>query len=197
MPTDPASTALTRRRVLKGTAGAATALVGLPAFSGVAAAHFPLELDIDIQPENADNYLDLDVHKTVSVAVKRTEFLNGGGERETFDPAEEASRYRFGSKNALERGDGARPVGDGERTTIGGGHGTETDALVLEFPVDDTGLDGGEEAAWLYWERDESGNHGYAGVDTVNVYGSSDVNRGLLRSLLRALRGSNRGPPRE
>jgi hypothetical protein len=182
----------TRRHVLRATAGTAVAIVAVPAVSGVVAAHFPTELTIDIQPENADNYIDLDVHETVAVAVQRTEFINSDGERETFDPTEEAVRYRFGSKNALRNGDGARPVDEGEVITMGGhGHGNETEALLLEFPVDETGLDGGEEAAWLYWERDESGEHGYSGVDAVNVYGTDNPNRDLLEMIVRLLRRMN------
>lgn len=182
----------TRRRVLRGAAGTAAAVVTIPAVSGVVAAHFPTELTIDIQPENADNYIDLDVHETVAVAVQRTEFINSDGKRETFDPTEEAVRYRFGSKNALRNGDGARPIDEGEVITMGGhGDGSETEALLLEFPVDEMGLDGGEEAAWLYWERDESGEHGYSGVDAVNVYGTDNPNRDLLETLVQLLQRMN------
>ena len=58
--------------------------------------------------------------------------------------------------------------------------------LVLDFPVDDMGLDGEEETGWLYWERDDTGEHGYAGVDSVRVYGTGTSNRELL-DLLRQL----------
>lgn len=182
---------MNRRHFLKGTLVTAAAVAAVPAFSGVAAAHFPLELDVDIQPENTDNYIDLGVHETVAVAVSSTTFLDGDGERTTFDPTQEAVCYRFGSKNALDNGGGARPVDDGAVVTTGGhGHGDEHPALLLEFPVDETGLDGGEETAWLYWERDDSGEHGYAGVDAVNVYGQATSNRDIFETLLRLLRQS-------
>lgn len=160
----------TRRRFLRGTLGVAASVTAISAASGVAAAHFPLQLDIDVQPGNETNFVDLDEHGTVSVAVHPTEFLNADGEQETFDPTARAVRYRFGSRFALDDGEGARPTGDGEVTEVENGDGR--DALVLTFPVDETGFDGGEETAWLYWERDESGEHGYAGVDSVRVYGT-------------------------
>lgn len=147
-------------------------MTAISALSGVAAAHFPLRLDIDIQPENETNFIDLDEHDTVAVAVRPNEFLNSDGGRETFDPTAEAVRYRFGSRFALDGGEGARPTGEGEVVQVDEGNGDSHDALVLTFPVDETGLDGGEETAWLYWERDESGEHGYAGVDSVRVYGT-------------------------
>jgi hypothetical protein len=117
----------------------------------------------------------------------RTEFLNGDGERETFDPAEEAVRYRFGSRFALRDGAGARPADDGEVTEVDGGHGDSHEALVLDFPVAETGLDGEEETAWLYWERGESGEHGLAGVDSVRVYGNPVTRQDLFERLERLL----------
>jgi hypothetical protein len=123
----------------------------------------------------------------VSVAVHSSEFLNGDGERETFDPTAEPVRYRFGSRFALQDGEGARPTDDGAVTELDSGHGDGDEALVLEFPVDETGFDGAEEAGWLYWERGESGEHGYAGVDSVRVYGTESPNQDLLERLVRTL----------
>lgn len=158
----------------------------LPALGGVAAAHFPAELDIDVQPENADNFIDLDDHDSVRVAVHRSEFLNSDGEREVSDPTERAVRYRFGSRETLDDGDGARPVDDGtDESDDEDGTG---DALVLEFSVDEAGFDGGEETAWLYWERDESGGHGFSGFDTVSVYNADRSDRDLVELLGELLR---------
>ncbi|WP_222913101.1 hypothetical protein [Natrinema sp. SYSU A 869] len=175
----------TRRRFFKGTLGAAATVAAIPALSGVAAAHFPLELDIDIQPENAENFIDLAEHESVSVVVHPSEFLNGDDERETFDPTDEPVRYRFGSRYALQDGEGARPTDDGEVTQVEGGHGDSHQVLVLDFPVSETGFDGEEEAGWLYWERADSGDHGYAGVDSVRVYGAETSNWNLLQLLRR------------
>jgi len=138
----PESTPSRRRRFLKGTLGAAATAAAVPSLSGVAAAHFPTELAIDIQPENAENFIDLGEHDTVTVAVQQSEFLNGDGDSETFDPTERTVRYRFGSRLALEDGEGARPVDDGEvrEPEDGGEDGQES--LVLTFPVEETGLDG-------------------------------------------------------
>lgn len=161
-----------RRGFLRVLCGSAAAIAAIPALTGRAAAHFPLKLGIGIQPENALNFIDLDEHETVTVAVHETEFLNSNGEAETFDPTNEPVRYRFGSWGALDDGNGARPSDDGEATSgPGDGNQEQSQMLTLRFPVSDTGLDGGEEAAWLYWERDESGEHGYAGIDKVRVYG--------------------------
>ncbi|WP_143423336.1 twin-arginine translocation signal domain-containing protein [Halegenticoccus soli] len=186
---------LNRRRFLKGTAGVAASVAAIPALSGVAAAHFPVELDIDVQPENEDNFIDLNKHGQVSVMVHSSEFLNSDGERETFDPTERDVRYRFGSRSALDDGAGARPVDDGEVTTTTTEHGDQkqtTEVLTLSFPVGETGLDSGDDTAWLYWERDESGEHGYSGVDTVSVYGGKPSFEDLLE-LLRRLLGIRNG----
>lgn len=177
----------TRRQVLRGGVGLGTAVVATPLLTGVAAAHFPVQLDIDIQPRNADNFIDLAEHDSVSVAVHPTQYLNGDGDHVTFDPTEEAVRYRFGSRFALEDGSGARPMGDGETIEVDSGHGDSHEALVLEFPVAETELDGGEETAWLYWERDESGEHGLSGVDSVRVYAADPSDRELFQMLRRLM----------
>lgn len=163
----------TRRRFLRGTLGSVAAATAIPTLSGVAAAHFPLRLDIDVQPENRDNFVDLEAHESVPVAVHYNLFLNSDHEQEVFDPTEEAVRYRFGSRFTLDDGEGARPMEDGEVMEIDDAR----DALLLHFPVEEMGFDGGEETAWLYWEEDESGEHGYAGVDSVRVYGTSSADR--------------------
>ncbi|KTG10504.1 hypothetical protein AUR64_10280 [Haloprofundus marisrubri] len=176
---------------MKTSAAVAAAAATVPALSGVAAAHFPVELDIDVQPGNDDNFVDLNEHEYVSVAVHRSVFLNGDGERETFDPTEREVAYRLGSRTALDDGAGARPTENGEVTETTTGHGEAaetTESLVLSFPVAETGLETGDDTVWLYWERDDSGEHGYAGVDTVSVYGGTppaDELVGLLRRLLR------------
>ena len=100
-------------------------MVAVPALSGVVAAHFPVELDIDVQPGNEDNFIDLDEHDHVSVTVHSSEFLNSDGERETFDPTERDVRYRFDSQSALDDGAGARPVDDGEVRTTTTEHGDQ------------------------------------------------------------------------
>lgn len=179
-----------RREFLGGALGAA-AVAAIPTLSGVASAHFPTELDTEIQPRNAENFVDLDEHDRVAVAVHPSKFLDGDGERTTFDPTERPVRYRFGARSALEDGEGARPVDDGEVTTLDGAD-EEREVLLLEFPVEETGLTSADDGAWLFWERDDSGEHGYAGFDTASVYGgdaSSDRVADLLEALLRALEG--------
>jgi hypothetical protein len=161
----------------------------VPSLSVVAAAHFPIEIAIDIQPENAENFIDLSEHETVTVAVRQSEFVTNDGNSETFDPTERAVRYRFGSRLALEDGEGARPVDDGEIREPDDDAADGQSSLVLTFPVDEMGFDGGEETAWLYWERDESGDHGYAGFDSVRVYRGHPRGNGLIEQLQRLLGG--------
>ena len=175
----------TRRGLLRGALGATATVTAVPALTGIATAHFPLQLDVDIQPGNKDNFIDLEDHESVQVTVHRTEFLNSDGEREVFDPTEEDVRYRFGSRSTLENGGGARPMGEG--TTGENNEEMDENSLFLEFPVGETGLEDGMETAWLFWERDESGEHGYSGMDTVSVYGKEVSNRDIaeiLRTLL-------------
>jgi hypothetical protein len=59
---------LTRRRLLKGAAGVTAAAAFVPAASGLAAAYFPNKLDIDVQPDDADEFIDVDEHDSVEVA---------------------------------------------------------------------------------------------------------------------------------
>jgi len=178
MPSDAQSTAgtTTRRGLLKSTAGVAATATAVTALSGGAAAHFPAKLDIDLQPHNAENFIDLDEHQSVSVAVFTTEFLDGDGKRVTFDPTQRPIRYRFGSQSAVTAGKGAEPTND-EVTEINTGHGDTKEALVLDFPVDEMQLDGTEETLWLYWDRDYTSEHGLRGFDSVNVYGTGSTSR--------------------
>jgi len=76
----------TRRRLFKGAASVTAAAAFVPAASGPQRPTFPNELNIDVQPDNADNFIDVDEHDSVEVAVHPVEFLNGDGVRETFDP---------------------------------------------------------------------------------------------------------------
>lgn len=177
----------TRRKHLKTVAGAAATAVALPAISGSAAAHFPNRLDIDVQPDNADNFIDIEKHESVEVAVHPVEYLNGDGEAETFDPTTEPVRYRFGSRSTVADGGGARSHGEGETREFTGHNGETHEALVLTFSVDEMGFDGGEETAWLYWERDEDGNHGYAGMDAVSIYGTTTMDQTRIRRLQQML----------
>lgn len=196
--TTTALDSLDRRRFLRGTIGAAAAAAAVPALSGLAAAYFPAELDIDVQPNNEDNYIDLDEDDHIPVAVLPSEFLNSDGERETFDPTKEDVRYRFGSRSALDDGNGARPVDDGEVVTMEVGHGDQAeshDVLLLQFPVTETGLDSADDVAWLYWDRDKSREHGYSGFDTVTVVGGEPSDQDiidLLRRLVEALTAGSR-----
>ncbi|WP_191906099.1 MULTISPECIES: hypothetical protein [unclassified Haloarcula] len=186
---DAALTTTTRRRLLKGSLGAAATAAAVPSLSGVAAAHFPVEIAIDIQPENAENFIDLSEHDTITVAVEQSAFVNSDGDSETFDPTERPVRYRFGSRLALENGEGARPVDDGEIRDPDDDAEDGKASVVLTFPVDEMGFDGGEETGWLYWERDESGAHGYAGFDSVRVYRGQPASRSLIEQLQRLLGG--------
>lgn len=162
------SSSSTRRRFLGGALGVAASAAGLTGLSGLAAAHFPLALDIEIQPGTDENALNLSGQETIQVAVHSTEYVNSDGKQKTLDPTEKDVRYRFGSRFALEDGGGARPADGGEVTTLGEGDDA-AEVLLLTFPVGETGFDGGEETGWLYWERDESGEHGLSGAGPLRV----------------------------
>ncbi|KYH26059.1 hypothetical protein HAPAU_11500 [Halalkalicoccus paucihalophilus] len=162
---DTNGTDTTRRRVLKTGAGALAAVGAVPLLSGSAAAHFPDRLDIDIRPDCEENRINPRSRGVVPVAVMSTEFTDENGETVRFDPIEEAVRYRFGAPAVVEDGGGARPAHDGH-------DGSDTDgALVLHFPMEETGFDEDSTEGRLVWERDESGEHGYSGTDEVTVTG--------------------------
>ncbi len=163
---DTNGTDTTRRRVLKTGAGALAAAGAVPLLSGSAAAHFPDQLEIDVRPDCEKNTLDPHSRGVVPVAVMPTEFTDENGETVRFDPTEEAVRYRFGEPAVVEDGGGARPAHDGHD-----GSDTDGDALVLHFPMEETGFDEDSTEGRLIWERDESGEHGYSGTDEVTVTG--------------------------
>lgn len=155
-----------RRTFLKSAIGAAATATAIPAVSTIAAAHFPEELAIDIDPEHEQSRIDPSQNEQVSVAVHHTTFEDEDGKTVAFDPTERAVRYRFGTQERLASGGGARPVDEGNvRDVNGDGH----DDLVLTFPIAGTGFSGGETSATLFWERNRSGQHGYAGTDTITV----------------------------
>lgn len=157
--TDETNHSATRRRVLKTGAGALAAVSALPILSGTVAAHFPEQLVIDIKSGCADNPLSVQTSGVVPVAVLLTEFRDENGEAVTFDPTERDVRYRFGAPDVVEDGEGARSVHSG--------YDTDNGTLLLHFPMEETGFDGDETAGKLIWERDESGEHGYAGTDEI------------------------------
>ncbi|MDS0296613.1 hypothetical protein NDI79_20810 [Halogeometricum sp. S3BR5-2] len=184
---------LTRRRLIQGAGATAVTVGALPLLSKTAAAHFPTELDIDVQPGNEENFVDLAKHESVEVVVYPSQFLNSDGRTETFDPVERPVRYRLGSWTALDGGNGARPLNDGETVETSSGHGDQENekSLSLEFPVAELGLEGDEEAVWLYWERDKSGEHGYSGVSKVRVYGNAVSDQDLVERLIEVLGDTN------
>jgi hypothetical protein len=116
------------------------------------------------------------------------------GERRTFDATERDVRYRLGPWSVSEDSGGARPV-DSEIMRMEVGHGKaakKRDVLALEFPVSETEFDSTDDVAWLFWDRDESREHGLAGFDAVDVVGdepSSEAFSALLRRLVEALTG--------
>lgn len=154
----------TRRRVLKTGLGAAVGAVTLPLISRRASAHFPDTLTIDIKPGCDRNPINPKSHGVIPVTVSRTEF-ESDGTSVVFDPTERAVRYRFGAPKAVESGGGARPAHGGHVET----RSDAPDILMLHFPTQETGFDGNESIGKLLWERDKSGEHGYAGMDQVLI----------------------------
>ncbi|WP_330633145.1 hypothetical protein [Halocatena halophila] len=151
-----------RRKFLKSGIGVATATIAIPGLSRRGSAHFPNELAMDIRPGCERNRINSTARGVIPVAVYETEFTDDNGESVVFDPTDRAVRYRFGAKDAVEEGAGARPAH--------GGHSeNEIDGLVLHFPTQETEFERGDTTATLLWERDETGNHGYSGNDSVTI----------------------------
>ncbi|WP_266079613.1 hypothetical protein [Haladaptatus caseinilyticus] len=151
-----------RRRLLKAGAGIALTALAVPTLSSTAIAHFPENLDIDVKPDNDSNEIDRSSRGVVPVAVLQTD---------EFDPTSEAIRYRFGSPAAVESGGGACPVHEEAVEDI---DGDGNDDLMLHFAVQDAGFESGETEAELRWERDESGEHGLSGRDSVRIVGDNE-----------------------
>jgi hypothetical protein len=151
-----------RRRLLMAGAGIAATAVAVPSLSGTAVAHFPKKLDIDVRPGSDANEIDLDSRGVVPVAVLQTG---------AFDPTSDAVRYRFGAPDVVADGGGACPIHDGHVFDV---DGDGNDDMVLHFSVANAGFDGDETEAELRWERDDSGEHGVSGRDSVRVVGRGD-----------------------
>lgn len=160
-----------RRQLLKGTLGVAVSAASISTISGITAAHFSTTIGIVITPDSEDNRIDPSSEELITVAVLTTTYQTEAGEQATFDPTEEAVRYRFGAPDALEAGGGARPVGDGQIKDVNGDGKAD---LVLQFPVEKAGFSGDETVGRLLWERDESGKHGLAGEAPVTIVMKSE-----------------------
>ncbi len=160
--TEANSHRISRRGLLKAGTGVTLSALAVPTLSSTAIAHFPEKLDIDVNPDSDSNEIELDSRGVVSVAVSQTD---------EFDPTSEAVRYRFGSPKAVADGGGACPIHDGH---VEDSDGDGSDDLLLHFPIRDTGFDGSETEAELRWEKDESGEHGLSGRDSVQIVGGQE-----------------------
>jgi hypothetical protein len=149
---------VTRRTVLKSAAGLVAASAGLAAFSGSAAAHWEPDLEIDVKPGSDRNAINPRSRGVTRVAVLATD---------EFDPTEEDVRYRFGSPEEVENGDGANSIRNQVKDVDGDGN----DDLVLFFRTAEAGFRGDETEAVLYWDRDEGREHGLSGRDAVTLVG--------------------------
>ncbi len=158
--TEPEDTSsVSRRGFLRVSTVTAATAVGVGAFSGHAAAHFPADLTIDIKPGSEDNSINPNSRGVVPVAVLQTD---------DFDPTSEDVRYRFGAPDVVGEGGGARPAHGGHIEDV---NGDGLDDLVLQFPTEETGFDGDESEGRLEWERTEDGHHGQSGTDSVSIVG--------------------------
>lgn len=137
---DADSDSIARRRFIAASAGAVAAAVGVSATSGVAAAHFPERLEIDITPGCDRNPVNPNGRGVIRVAVLFTRFEDGDGNTIVFDPTEHDVRYRFGAPAVVNDGGGARPLRCGRIEEDVNGDGN--DDLVLRFPVEKRDLTG-------------------------------------------------------
>lgn len=147
-----------RRTVLKTAAGLAAATAGAAAFAGAAAAHFPRDLDIDVEPGSEENRINPESRGVTRVAVLQND---------AFDPTSQDVRYRFGPPDVVAAGDGATPV----RHRVADADSDGRDDLVVQFRTDEAGFDGDEEEAELRWDRTEDREHGLSGGDDVTLVG--------------------------
>ncbi|MFC7154023.1 hypothetical protein ACFQPA_00955 [Halomarina halobia] len=157
----------TRRRLLGVGAGTLAAAVAVPATSGVAAAHFPDRLDVDVRPRSDRNVVPARGRGVVPVAAHRTTFERDG-ERVVFDPTTRPEHYRFGAPDVLADGGGARPVRAGRPVDL---DGDGDDSLLLLFRADEAGFEPDDDVAELRWAEHAEGEHGYSGTDEVTVVG--------------------------
>ncbi|AHG01459.1 hypothetical protein HALLA_03460 (plasmid) [Halostagnicola larsenii XH-48] len=149
--------AYSRRQAIRVGTGVATAAVGIAAFGGQAAAHFPTDLEIAVRPNCDIARIDLENRTLIPVAVFQTD---------EFDPVNEPVQYRFGEPDTVSDGEGARPVDDGFSVDLNGDGRTD---LLMFFPTAETDLDGDDSEARLEWERTEDGRHGLAGTASVTI----------------------------
>ncbi len=101
---------------------------------------------------------------------------NGGGARPVHDGHTEDSEEQRSSGSRAERDDvplaaGRSPATQPDDNRAQSGDSDGHDDLVLHFPVEGTGFDDDSSIGKLLWERDESGEHGYAGTDQVTIIG--------------------------
>ncbi|GAA5048611.1 hypothetical protein GCM10025751_20730 [Haladaptatus pallidirubidus] len=148
-----------RRNLLKASAGVAVVSLAIPTLSSTAIAHFPNELDIDVKPDDDSNEINLGSRGVVPVVVHQTD---------EFDPTSEAVRYRFGSPATVADGGGACPIHEGHAKDF---DGDGSDELLFHFRIKDAGFEEGATEAELRWEKDDSGEHGLSGRDSVTIVG--------------------------
>lgn len=138
---------------------AATA-IGITAISGTPAVHFhgpeKPSLYTDIKPESDENPINPNSEGVILVAVLQTE---------EFDPTSENVNYRFGARDVVKNGGGARLVHSGHVKDVDG----DAD-LLLHFLTANAGFNGDEDEGHLHWERGQKGaHHGLDGSDTVTI----------------------------
>ncbi|WP_255151832.1 hypothetical protein [Halorarius halobius] len=146
----------TRRAVLRTTTGLGAAALGLGSLSGSATAHYPEELDVEVNP-GFDGRIDL-AGERFAVRVAPNEEHDPTGEMP--GPHYNHTHYRAGTADAVATG--PRP----EYAYRGLFH---DGSVLLTFPLADTGITTATDTVRLRWERHVGGSHGLSGTDEVTV----------------------------
>lgn len=142
--------------MLTGLLGLATAGGALSTLSGIAVAHFPAELDVDVAPFGDSRPLPHPDRGFVRVAVTNVDDV---------EATAEASSYRFGAPEAVADGGGAEAVRACRTRDVD----DDGDAdLLLWFRLGEAAFTDESTTGELRWDRDESGEHGLSGMAEVS-----------------------------
>ncbi len=121
----------------------------------------PIEIEIDIKPDDEQNTVNPRSKGVISVAILHTE---------DFDPTTDVdvNSLRFGATDdvTLDNNEGARPAHGGHIEDV---DGDGDDDLLLHFPIEDTGFDSEDEEGRLVGLTTDEND--ISGTDSVEMVG--------------------------
>lgn len=121
-----------------------------------------IEVDIDVKPCSDPNAVNPDAEGVIPVGIKHTD---------EFDPVEQINEgsLRFGAPDVVKNGRGAMPVREGRVEDAVPCAGDGRDDLVVHFPTDETGFEGGDNTGRLEGETNDGTP--LFGTDSVKLVG--------------------------